>query len=64
VLSTTTTRYDISFLYDYTKFLWLFPLKLKSNVLLFFFKIQVAVERQFNIKLKLYSSIRVVNILA
>jgi len=40
------------FLDDSTKFLWLFPLKLKSDVLQIFQKFQAAVERQFNTKIK------------
>ena len=51
-ISTTGARYYISFLDDSTKFLWLFPLKLKSDALPTFQKFQAAVERQFDAKIK------------
>jgi histone deacetylase 1/2 len=40
------------FLDDSTKFLWLFPLKLKSDALQTFQKFQAAIEHQFNTKIK------------
>ena len=52
IFSTTGARYYISFLDDSIKFLWLFPLKLKSDALPIFQKFQPAVERQFNTKIK------------
>lgn len=52
VLSTSGARYYISFLDDATKFLWLFPLKLKSDVYHTFICFQAAVERQFDTKIK------------
>jgi histone deacetylase 1/2 len=52
ILSTTYARYYIRFLDNSTKFLWLFPLKLKSDALQIFQKFQAAIERQFNTKIK------------
>ena len=56
VLSTSGARYYISFLDDATKFLWIFPLKLKSNACQTFIHFQAAVERQFDTKIKALQS--------
>lgn len=45
-------RYYVSFLDDFTKYLWLFPIKLKSDVATIFPDFLTQVERQFNTKLK------------
>ena len=64
ILSTTGARYYISFFDDCTKFLWLFPLKQKSEALNIFQKFQVAVEREFNTKIKAIQTDWVVNFTA
>jgi histone deacetylase 1/2 len=56
VLSTTGARYYISFLDDATKYLWLFPLKLKSDAYPTFLNFQTVVERQFDTKIKALQS--------
>ena len=56
VLSTTGARYYISFLDDATKYLWLFPLKLKSDAYQTFIYFQTVIERQFNTKIKALQS--------
>ena len=56
VLSTSSARYYISFLDDATKFLWFFPLKLKYDACQTFIYFQVAVEHQFDTKIKALQS--------
>jgi histone deacetylase 1/2 len=56
ILSTTGARYYINFLDDATKYLWLFPLKLKSDAYQTFIYFQTDVERQFNTKIKALQS--------
>jgi histone deacetylase 1/2 len=56
VLSTIGARYYISFLDDATKYLWLFPLKLKSDAYQTFIYFQTVIERQFNTKIKALQS--------
>jgi len=56
VLFTNGARYYISFLDDATKYLWLFPLKLKSDAYPTFINFQTAVERQFDTKIKTLQS--------
>ena len=55
-ISTTGARYYVSFLDDCTKFLWLFPIKLKSDVESIFMQFQAYVERQFNTQIKMKQS--------
>jgi len=45
VLSTTGAKYYVSFLDDYSKFLWLFPIQLKSDVERVFLNFQTYVEK-------------------
>jgi histone deacetylase 1/2 len=56
VLSTSGAKYYVSFLDDYSKFLWLFPLKLKSDVENVFLNFQTYVEKQFDRKIKAIQS--------
>ena len=56
VLSTSSARYYISFLDNATKFLWLFPLKLKSDAYHTFICFQAVVECQFDPKIKFLQS--------
>lgn len=55
-LSNSGCRYYVSFLDDCTKFLWLFPLKLKSDVASLFLQFQSYVERLFEQKIKMFQS--------
>ena len=48
ILSNNGARYYVCFLDDCTKFIWLFPLKLKSNVEKLFLLFKISVKRQFN----------------
>lgn len=59
--STSGAHYYISILYDATKFLWLFPLKLKSDAHQTFILFQTVMECKFNRKIKALQSIWVVN---
>ena len=52
ILSNSGARYYLCFLDDYTKFIWLFPLKLKSDVEKVFLLFKTSVERQFNRTIK------------
>jgi hypothetical protein len=56
VLSTHGSRYYLVFVDDYSKYMWLFPLLLKSDVESSFYKFQALVERQFNRKIKAIQS--------
>jgi hypothetical protein len=57
VLSTSDAKYYVSFLDDYSKFLWLFiPIKLKSDVENTFLTFQTYVEKQFDMKIKAIQS--------
>jgi hypothetical protein len=51
-LSVNKNRYYVSFVDDYSKFNWLFPIKAKSDVYLVFIKFLAHVERLFFCKLK------------
>jgi hypothetical protein len=59
--STSGAHYYISILNDATKFLWLFPLKLKSDAHQTFILFQTVMECKFNKKIKALQSIGVVN---
>jgi histone deacetylase 1/2 len=50
--SKTGAKHFVSFLDDYSKFLWLFPIQLKSNVEHVFLNFQIYVEKQFDRKIK------------
>jgi histone deacetylase 1/2 len=56
VPSTTGAKYYVSFLDDYSKFLWLFPIQLKSDVEHVFLNFQTYVEKQFDRKIKAIQS--------
>lgn len=56
MISTSGAKYYISFLDDYSKFLWLFPIKLKSDVEQVFLTFQAYVEKHFEIKIKAIQS--------
>lgn len=49
----TGSRYYVSFLDDCTKFIWFFPLKLKSDVEAIFLHFQAYVECHFNTTIKM-----------
>lgn len=50
--STTGAKYYVSFLDDYSTFLWLFPLKFKYDVEHIFLQFQAYVEKHFERKIK------------
>ena len=56
VLSHLEHKYYVIFVDDFTRYTWLFPLKLKSDVLETFIKFHQRVERQFNLKLQSFQS--------
>jgi histone deacetylase 1/2 len=56
VASTTGARYYVSFLDNYSKFLWLVPIKFKSDVERVFLQFQCYVEKQFSSKIKAIQS--------
>ena len=51
VLSHLGHKYYVIFIDDFTRYTWLYPLKLKSDVLNIFTNFHQKVERQFNLKL-------------
>jgi hypothetical protein len=51
-ISTSGSRYYLIFVDDYSKFVWFFPLKLKSDVEPIFYQFQALVEKQFNRTIK------------
>ncbi|KAK1577018.1 hypothetical protein Q3G72_018477 [Acer saccharum] len=51
MISTTGHKYYISFVDDYTRFTWLFPISLKSEALSVFLKFKKQVELQFGSKI-------------
>ena len=48
VIPHTRNRYYVLFIDDFTRYTWLYPLKLKSDVFLAFIDFQHRIERQFN----------------
>ena len=50
VISHTGHKYYVIFVDDFTRYTWLYPLKLKSDVESIFLNFQLRVERQFNRK--------------
>jgi len=52
VISSYGSRYYVCFLDAFTKYIWLFPLKQKSDVENIFLHFQTYVERHFNTKIK------------
>lgn len=62
IISNSGARQYVSFLDDCTKFLWLFPLKLKSNVEKVVLQFQAYIERFLKQKLKPFNLIEKVNI--
>jgi histone deacetylase 1/2 len=57
VVSTYGSRYYICFLDAFTKFIWIFPLKLKSDVEPIFIQFQKYIERHFDLKIKQFKRI-------
>jgi hypothetical protein len=51
ILSTSSHRYYISFVEDYTRFTWLYSIQLKSEALPTFLRFKNQVELQFNSKI-------------
>jgi histone deacetylase 1/2 len=64
ILSTSGARYYLCFLDNCTKFIWLFPLKLKFDVEKVFLLFKTSVERQFNRTIKKFNLIGEANIAA
>jgi len=56
VTSTIGARYYVSFLDNYSKFLWLVPIKFKSDVECVFLQFQCYVKKQFSSKIKAMQS--------
>ena len=56
VISHAGNRYYVIFVDDFTRYTWLYPLKLKSNVLSVFLDFQLRVERQFGQKIISFQS--------
>ena len=56
VLSHLGHKYYVIFIDDFTRYTWLYPLKLKSDVLNIFTNFHQKVERQFNLKLLQFQS--------
>ena len=56
VLSHLGHKYYVIFIDDFTQYTWLYPLKLKSDVLDIFINFHQRVERQFNLKLQNFQS--------
>ncbi|KAL3819930.1 hypothetical protein ACJIZ3_005835 [Penstemon smallii] len=56
VTSTNGAKYYVSFQDDFSKFTWLFPIKLKSDVEKVFLNFQQYVEKQFERKIKAVQS--------
>ena len=54
--STSGAKYYVSFINDYSKFLWLFPIKLTYDVEQVFLNFQAYVEKQFERKIKAIQS--------
>jgi histone deacetylase 1/2 len=52
VVSTYGSHYYVCFLDAFTKFIWIFPLKFKSDVEPIFLQFQKYVERHFDLKIK------------
>ena len=56
VISHAGNKYYVSFIDDYTKYTWLYPLKLKSDVLQVFIDFQKRIERHLNHKIVNFQS--------
>jgi len=54
--SLSSCRYYVIFIDDYTRFCWLFPLSIKSDVYSVFVKFKLLVEKQFNYTIKQFQS--------
>ena len=52
ILSMNGYRYYLIFVDDFTRFIWIFPLKTKSECLKLFVQFNAFVKRQFNLKIK------------
>ena len=56
VISHTGNRYYVLFIDDFTRYTWLYPLKLKSDVFQAFIDFQHRIEQQFNQKIVNFQS--------
>ena len=56
VLSISGCKYYVSFINEYSRFTWLFPLHAKSDVFACFIKFKSIVENQFSCKIKILQS--------
>ena len=56
VISHVVNRYYVMFIDDFTRYTWLYPLKLKSDVFQDFIDFQHRIERQFNQKIVNFQS--------
>ena len=56
VISHAINRYYVMFIDDFTRYTWLYPLKLKSDVFQAFIDFQHRIERQFNQKIVNFQS--------
>ena len=56
VLSISGCKYYVSFIDEFSRFTWLFPLHFKSNVFACFVKFKTIVEHQFSCKIKTIQS--------
>lgn len=53
IVSYTNYKYYVSFVNDYTKFIWFYPLQTKSGFFTIFLYFVKLVDRQFSAKIKL-----------
>ena len=56
MISHAVNRYYVMFIDDFTRYTWLYPLKLKSDVFQAFIDFQHRIERQFNQKIVNFQS--------
>ena len=56
VLSHHSYKYYVSFIDDYSRFTWIYPMRRKSEVYELFTKFQLLVENLFNCKIKMFQS--------
>jgi hypothetical protein len=62
MLSSDGFQYFVIFVNTYTKYIWLFPLVVKSDVFIIFHQFQNQVGRQFSLKLNMFKQTEVVSI--
>lgn len=61
ILSIAGYRYYIVFVNDFTKYMWIYPLWLKSNVITVFDHFIKRIKNQFNKTIKQFSQIKMAN---